>query len=56
MKQPIENRLRESAMTLSKYATHEIPAMAGFCARLRDELREAAEEIEHMRALTTETG
>lgn len=49
MKRPIEDRLRESANVLGKQQAHELPAMVGFCARLRQELREAAEEIERLR-------
>lgn len=45
----LADKLRESANTLGRQQTHELPVMVGFCARLRQELREAADEIERLR-------
>ena len=41
-------KLRESAATLARQQTHELPVMIGFCSRLRQELRTAADEIERL--------
>jgi hypothetical protein len=43
-------QLRESAATLSSETTHELPAMVEFCSRLRQELLDAADLIEILRA------
>lgn len=42
----LSNRLRESERALARNTTHEIPVMAGFCRRLRDEIIEAANAID----------
>lgn len=50
-------QLRESASTLARHSTHELPVMVSFCARLRWELLEAAnriEELEHQLAQIAE--
>ena len=43
-------QLRESANTLARQQIHELPAMAGFCERLRRELLDAADLIESLRS------